>query len=72
MRSQRELSEKRQELLAKEELLRNLEARLSAAQNQVNSATPPPRSPVGSTPTQYGEAHPNVVPGGAGESNGAH
>lgn len=54
LRSQRELSEKRQELMAKEELLRNLEARLSAAQQQVNAGTPPPHSPIGS-----GAAHPS-------------
>ena len=34
LRSQRELSEKRQELLAKEESLRNLENRLAAQQTQ--------------------------------------
>lgn len=64
LRSQRELSEKRQELMAKEELLRNLEARLSAAQQQVNAGTPPPPSPIGST----GPAHHAGEVGG--ETNG--
>ena len=42
--------------MAKEELLRNLEARLSAAQQQVNAGTPPPppHSPIGSV-----AAHPS-------------
>ncbi|KAM0790639.1 hypothetical protein ACM66B_004500 [Microbotryomycetes sp. NB124-2] len=45
LRSQREISEKRQELLAKEESLRNLESRLAAQQIQDSHSsisTPPP------------------------------
>lgn len=38
LKSQREISEKRQELLAKEESLRNLEIRLAQAQ-QLNEST---------------------------------
>ncbi|GAA5969401.1 hypothetical protein JCM11641_008105 [Rhodosporidiobolus odoratus] len=52
LRSQREISEKRQELLAKEELLRNLEARLAQAQG----------SPAGSPAPSA--LHPNLAPGG--------
>ncbi|GAA6003878.1 hypothetical protein JCM10207_006448 [Rhodosporidiobolus poonsookiae] len=51
LRAQREISEKRQELLAKEELLRSLEARLAAAQGSP-AASPAPAM------------HPNLVPGG--------
>ncbi|GAA5912720.1 hypothetical protein JCM6882_005770 [Rhodosporidiobolus microsporus] len=51
LKAQRELSERRQELAAKEELLRSLEARLQAQQT---AGTPPP--PVA--------AHPNLIPGG--------
>ncbi|GAA6038385.1 hypothetical protein JCM8097_007622 [Rhodosporidiobolus ruineniae] len=62
LKSQRELSEKRQELLAREELLRSLEARLAAAQVGGSEGSGAP-SPV--------PAHPNLLPG-QGETNGVH
>lgn len=60
LRSQREISEKRQELLAREELLRSLEARLAAQQGSNGS---PNHSPAPSG------IHPNITPGG-GQENG--
>lgn len=57
--------------MAKEELLRNLEARLAAAQQQVNSATPPPPSPIGSGPAStYHDGYANGMPTAAHDSNG--
>ncbi|GAA5891205.1 hypothetical protein JCM8208_002540 [Rhodotorula glutinis] len=69
LRSQRELAEKRQELLAREEVLRNLEARLAQAQT---SGTPPPQQQqLGMS--QHGAVHPNLTPGGyAGEDQQHH
>lgn len=55
LRSQREISEKRQELLAREELLRSLEARLAAQQGN--------GSPASNSPAPSG-IQPNFTPGG--------
>ncbi|GAA5854658.1 hypothetical protein JCM9279_001137 [Rhodotorula babjevae] len=68
LRSQRELAEKRQELLAREEVLRNLEARLAQAQT---SGTPPPQQQqLGMS--QHGAMHPNLTPSGYAHEEQQH
>lgn len=64
LRSQRELAEKRQELLAREEVLRNLEARLAAAQTQGSGTPPPPPQQAALGASQGGPVHPVLTPGG--------
>lgn len=73
LRSQREIAERRQELLAKEQLLRSLEARLAAA--EASGGTPPPappaiHSPTPVSPQQQGQAHPVLTPGGQNGHDG--
>ncbi|GEM10591.1 GTP binding protein [Rhodotorula toruloides] len=69
LRTQRELAERRQELLAKEELLRSLEARLADAQHS-NSSTPLPPSQPQSPVPQQGQPHPVLTPHGGAPTNG--
>ncbi|BGP42197.1 Cell division control protein 11 [Rhodotorula kratochvilovae] len=69
LRSQRELAEKRQELLAREEVLRNLEARLAAAQVQ-GTGTPPPQMSPAPQQQHGGAMHPVLTPGGHEDHNG--
>ncbi|BGP10073.1 Cell division control protein 11 [Rhodotorula toruloides] len=69
LRTQRELAERRQELLAKEELLRSLEARLADAQHS-NSSTPLPPSQPQSPIPQQGQPHPVLTPHGGAPTNG--
>lgn len=69
LRTQRELAERRQELLAKEELLRSLEARLADAQHS-NSSTPLPPSQLQSPIPQQGQPHPVLTPHGGAPTNG--
>jgi len=69
LRSQRELAEKRQELLAREEVLRNLEARLAQVQT---SGTPPPQQQQQLGMSQHGAVHPNLTPGGYAHEEQQH
>ncbi|GAA6000681.1 septin family protein [Rhodotorula paludigena] len=73
LRSQREIAERRQELLAKEQLLRSLEARLAAAEASGGTPPPPPpaiHSPTPVSPQQQGQAHPVLTPGGQNGHDG--